>query len=333
MKSTICQLILISAVALAGAAPALADHGDCAQPVSQGVLPSAADALYTLQAAVGRRDCPPEVCDVNSDCQVSAIDALGTLMTAVGAEFEASCPSQCPLPMACESAGAPVCDGTCPDGMACVAVPDDHGDDGSYDGDGDDDYALAADATGSYDQGGCVGDSCDDGVRGGEDHGDDDHDGGHDGQADDVDCVCMPVDVPVTSTTMTAPTTTSTSTTLAPTTTTTLAPATTTTTMPSVTSTTLPPSTTTTTSVTLPSTTTTTTTTTTIGTSAGQQIYDMRCMGCHSAGSHDTTGFAGDLAGRGNRLVNDLGQIDGAMSGLMLSDQEITDLAAFLNSL
>jgi len=370
MKPTISQLLVISAIALLAATPALADQGDCAQPVSKGALPTSADALYTLQAAVGRRECPPEICDVNADCQVSAVDALGTLMTAVGAGFDAQCPSQCPLPTACESSGAPVCDGTCPDGMACVAVPDDHGDGTAEDGDGDDDYTMASDVTGSHDDGGCYGDTCgtapdacrndgscdgdgvegeddhgggdcltnadcsgDDGVEGEDDHGggdcatnadcsgDDDSHGSDGDRGDDLDCVCMPVDVLVTSTTISEPTTTST----------TLEPATTTTTtLPPVTSTTtLPPATTTTTTVSLPS----TTTTTTLAASAGQQIYDARCAGCHSAGSHDTMGFAGNLARRGNRLVNNLGQIDRAMSGLMLTDQEISDLAAFLNSL
>lgn len=66
---------------------------------------------------------------------------------------------------------------------------------------------------------------------------------------------------------------------------------------------------------------------------AGRVIYDDDCASCHSAGLYDETGFASNLAGDGNGLVNDLGEIDSAMSGLILSDQELMDLAAFLDSL
>jgi mono/diheme cytochrome c family protein len=62
-------------------------------------------------------------------------------------------------------------------------------------------------------------------------------------------------------------------------------------------------------------------------------MYDTACASCHSAGAHDPSGFAGDLAGKGAFLVNDLGTISGAMSGMTLTNKEIEDLAAFLNAL
>ena len=66
---------------------------------------------------------------------------------------------------------------------------------------------------------------------------------------------------------------------------------------------------------------------------AGRADYNARCSGCHSAGSDDPTGFAGDLAGTGSLLVPNLGSIDSSMSGLVLTEQEIADLAAYLDSL
>lgn len=66
----------------------------------------------------------------------------------------------------------------------------------------------------------------------------------------------------------------------------------------------------------------------------GEQIYDTDCSFCHSAGTHDPNSeLASDLAGDGALLVNDLGTISGAMSGMTLTDQDIADLAAFLDGL
>jgi hypothetical protein len=91
----------------------------------------------------------------------------------------------------------------------------------------------------------------------------------------------------------------------------------------------------TTTTITTP--TTTSTPTSTIGggnIALGRQDYDDRCSFCHAAGSHDPDAeFAGDLAGKGDNLVSDLGTIDGSMSGIMMSDPEIANMAAFLDSL
>jgi len=105
-----------------------------------------------------------------------------------------------------------------------------------------------------------------------------------------------------------------------------------TTTLPPVT-TTLPPVTTT-----LPPVTTTLppVTTTTMGPSItmGAAVYDSRCQFCHSAGAHDMTGGpGGQLARKGSLLRNDLGSINLQMTGLTLTNAELADLAAFLNSL
>jgi mono/diheme cytochrome c family protein len=65
---------------------------------------------------------------------------------------------------------------------------------------------------------------------------------------------------------------------------------------------------------------------------AGQADYDTRCAGCHDAGTHDSSGgFAGDIAGTGSLLVNDLGTLSGGMNGIILTNQEILDLQAFLD--
>lgn len=62
---------------------------------------------------------------------------------------------------------------------------------------------------------------------------------------------------------------------------------------------------------------------------AGQDKYSADCASCHSLGSSDPSGFAGDLKGTGDDLVADLGTLDGTMAGLSLSAQEIADLRAF----
>ena len=65
---------------------------------------------------------------------------------------------------------------------------------------------------------------------------------------------------------------------------------------------------------------------------AGQAKYDAACASCHRAGTHDRSGSDGDLAGRGGALVPNLGNISGGMNGITLTNQEILDLRAFLNS-
>jgi hypothetical protein len=67
---------------------------------------------------------------------------------------------------------------------------------------------------------------------------------------------------------------------------------------------------------------------------AGEQIYDTDCGFCHSAGAHDPVSeFASDLAGDGALLVGNLGTLDPSMTGILLTEQEIADLAAFLDGL
>jgi hypothetical protein len=66
----------------------------------------------------------------------------------------------------------------------------------------------------------------------------------------------------------------------------------------------------------------------------GEQIYDTDCSFCHSAGTHDPVSeLASDLAGDGALLVSDLGALSSAMNGMTLTDQDIADLAAFLDGL
>jgi len=74
---------------------------------------------------------------------------------------------------------------------------------------------------------------------------------------------------------------------------------------------------------------------------AGQAKYDASCGVCHAAGAHDATVNLGgnDLGGRGQALidagllVNDLGTTNAIMTGIALTDQEILDMAAFLDTL
>lgn len=65
---------------------------------------------------------------------------------------------------------------------------------------------------------------------------------------------------------------------------------------------------------------------------AGQAKYNADCASCHSLGTFDPSGFAGDLKNTGDDLVADLGSLDALMAGLTLSAQEIADLNAFFAS-
>jgi hypothetical protein len=65
---------------------------------------------------------------------------------------------------------------------------------------------------------------------------------------------------------------------------------------------------------------------------AGQTIYEDDCASCHRLGSFDTTGSFSDMSGDGDKLVNDLGTLSGLMSGLVYTDAELADLAAFLDA-
>jgi len=67
--------------------------GSCGVPVSGGDHPSASDALFALQAAVGAETCELCLCDINSNGSVGASDALGILKAAVGISVELNCPA------------------------------------------------------------------------------------------------------------------------------------------------------------------------------------------------------------------------------------------------
>ena len=67
---------------------------------------------------------------------------------------------------------------------------------------------------------------------------------------------------------------------------------------------------------------------------AGQTKYTNSCGGCHALGSFDTTTAAGanDLHGKSSSVVNNLGSINAAMTGITLTDQEVADLKAFISA-
>ena len=74
---------------------------------------------------------------------------------------------------------------------------------------------------------------------------------------------------------------------------------------------------------------------------AGQARFEAECGVCHSAGSVDTTTALGgnEIGGRGaelvaaGKLVNNLVETDPQMVNIVLSDQDILDMVAFLDSL
>ncbi|HYC57646.1 MAG TPA: thrombospondin type 3 repeat-containing protein [Candidatus Binatia bacterium] len=63
----------------------------CGQPLTDGLVPKASDALGVLRAAVGTIDCAACVCDVNGNGTITATDALATLRRAVGAPVQLQC--------------------------------------------------------------------------------------------------------------------------------------------------------------------------------------------------------------------------------------------------
>ncbi|MFN2425326.1 MAG: hypothetical protein ABR587_02635 [Candidatus Binatia bacterium] len=81
------QAVLVSA-----AGPALADLGDCGQPITTGVEQTASDCLFILRAGVGSFICDPQcVCDTNAVDLVTASDALLCLRNAVGQDAPMMC--------------------------------------------------------------------------------------------------------------------------------------------------------------------------------------------------------------------------------------------------
>lgn len=59
--------------------------------LQQSTLPTAVDALFTLQASVGTTQCARCECDVNSDTKITATDALTILKAAVGQDVSLTC--------------------------------------------------------------------------------------------------------------------------------------------------------------------------------------------------------------------------------------------------
>ncbi len=279
--------------------PSSVSASECGRPMSDGVIPTAVDSLYILQSAVGDDS-------VDLDCN-----------------------SECPTIVPCGAEDAPMCNGTCPAEQACMPVEDD--------GEDHDDrvtichfppgnpgnvhtLVVGESATGAHLRHGDELGPCEDldmGLAIFARHEDRDEDGDSDSDGDsdhttmgattttttmgpatgDADCICLPVSITTTTTMMSATTTTmnqATTTTMGATTTTTLGPS----------------------------------------IASGQAIYDDRCQFCHAAGAHDMVDeSAGQLARKGSKLQNDLGAIARPMTGIVLTNQELADLAVFLDSL
>ena len=72
--------------------------------------------------------------------------------------------------------------------------------------------------------------------------------------------------------------------------------------------------------------------TTTGEATAGQTVYTQRCASCHSLGSFDSSGSAGNLRGRSSQVVTNLGSISFSMTGITLTSQEVADLKAFIQT-
>ncbi len=84
------QLPLLASPTVSGAAQC-----DCAQPISNGALPTASDCLKLLNVAVGIGDCSPCgdcVCRPSGGPATTATDALLCLFKAVGQSVSLSCP-------------------------------------------------------------------------------------------------------------------------------------------------------------------------------------------------------------------------------------------------
>ena len=64
----------------------------CAAPVSNGVEPTASDALMILRVSVGQGTCAACVCDADGNGNIVASDALLVLKRAVGQSVTLNCP-------------------------------------------------------------------------------------------------------------------------------------------------------------------------------------------------------------------------------------------------
>jgi hypothetical protein len=95
MKNGLFRVALVAALTIAvmsAHGAAVAAQGDCAQPASAGSSPTATDALFILNAAVGLVACALCVCDVDGSGAITASDALSGLRLAVGGMVELRCP-------------------------------------------------------------------------------------------------------------------------------------------------------------------------------------------------------------------------------------------------
>jgi cytochrome c553 len=269
-------------------------HSYCGRPVSLAATPVITDALVVLQTAVDIQDCEPELCDVTADCLITVTDARDVLAAAAALAYDFNCSTDCSgLP--CENGVAPVCGGRCGNGSACAYV--------------DEVESAAAGGNSNLDSGSGV-----------DPNRDPDTESGPDPAVDRAwippagTCVCVPdAEDP-------EPTTT-----------------TTTTTIGLVTSTSST-STSSSSTVTEPA---PTTTTLAAGGDAerGRALYDGACAACHVLGDHDVTpGIGPDLGGDGADLLADMlliNPIHAAVPeppGSALSDQELNDLKAFIDT-
>ncbi len=112
---------------------ARAANGDCGQPLSSGVIPTATDALFILNVAVGFGTCEPCICDTDDSGATTATDALKTLSGAVGVQVDFACPSCEPVSL-CDALLSIDTSGDTFDTIDIGQVPGDPGDPGDYDG-------------------------------------------------------------------------------------------------------------------------------------------------------------------------------------------------------
>jgi hypothetical protein len=85
-------------VATMGIGVSYGANGDCGQPISDGISPSATDCLFLLQAAVGSQNCDYDcICDVDDSGAVVATDALRCLNRAVGLAVHLTCGCDTPV--------------------------------------------------------------------------------------------------------------------------------------------------------------------------------------------------------------------------------------------
>jgi hypothetical protein len=91
ISRSVVALTLLALIGRAGAAGAA--QGDCAQPLSPGIGPTASDCLFILGASVGLQSCNPAcVCLPSGALPITATDALICLKAAVGQQVELACP-------------------------------------------------------------------------------------------------------------------------------------------------------------------------------------------------------------------------------------------------